>query len=280
MHQGGPYGTPRHPHRIGMATSPSEKEQLQHERHELLEQLTDWLETPMLVLGFVWLLLLGIELIWGLSPALEHLSLGIWVLFILDFALKFILAPAKLPFLKSNIITLISLVVPALRLFRLARVLRAARAVRGLRLVKVVGSLNRGMKALAAGFGRRGIGYVVGLTGVVLLLGAAGMYAFEKDVPNGLGTYPEALWWTAMVLTSMGSEYWPKTAEGRTLCFLLALYGFAVFGYFTATLASFFMGRDAEDQGAEIAGSAQIEALHEEVRQLRQELRNSRSANP
>ncbi|WP_345220343.1 ion transporter [Hymenobacter koreensis] len=263
-----------------MATSPSEKEQLQHERHELLEQLTDWLETPMLVLGFVWLLLLGIELIWGLSPALEHLSLGIWVLFILDFALKFILAPAKLPFLKSNIITLISLVVPALRLFRLARVLRAARAVRGLRLVKVVGSLNRGMKALAASFGRRGIGYVVGLTGVVLLLGAAGMYAFEKDVPNGLGTYPEALWWTAMVLTSMGSEYWPKTAEGRTLCFLLALYGFAVFGYFTATLASFFMGRDAEDQGAEIAGSAQIEALHEEVRQLRQELRNSRSANP
>jgi len=250
-----------------------ETEQLQHERYELLQQLTDWLETPMLVLGFGWLLLLGVELIWGLSPALEWVGTGIWIIFILDFLLKFLLAPNKLTFLKANIITLISLVVPALRLFRLARVFRAARAVRGLRLVKVIGSLNRGMKSLAASFGRRGVGYVLGLTGVVLLLGAAGMYAFEKDVPQGLRTYPEALWWTAMLLTSMGSEYWPRTGEGRALCFLLALYGFAVFGYFTATLAIFFMGRDAENPRAEVAGAAAVEALHEEVRQLRAELR-------
>jgi voltage-gated potassium channel len=250
-----------------------EKQQLQHERYQLLQQLTDWLETPMLVLGFGWLLLLGVELLWGLTPVLELVGTSIWVIFILDFLLKFILAPRKLVFLKQNIITLISLLVPALRLFRLARVFRAARAVRGLRLVKVVGSLNRGMKALAASFGRRGVGYVLGLTGVVLLMGAAGMYAFEKDVPDGLNTYPEALWWTAMLLTSMGSDYWPRTGEGQALCFLLALYGFAVFGYFTATLATFFMGRDAEDPQAEVAGAAAVAALHEEVRQLRAELR-------
>jgi voltage-gated potassium channel len=232
----------------------------------------------MLVLGFGWLVLLGVELIWGLTPALEMLGTTIWVIFILDFLLKFILAPQKLDFLKSNVITLISLVVPALRLFRLARVFRAARAVRGLRLVKVVGSLNRGMKALANSFGRRGVGYVLGLTGVVLLLGAAGMYAFEKDVPNGLRTYPEALWWTAMLLTSMGSAYWPETSEGRVLCFLLAVYGFTVFGYFTATLASFFMGRDAENPEAEVAGAAAVAALHEEVRQLRADLQKGNGA--
>ncbi len=262
---------------LNMPTPKPENKELQHERYELLQQLTDWLETPMLVLGFGWLLLLGVELIWGLSPALETLGTTIWVIFILDFLLKFILAPRKLSFLKSNVITLISLVVPALRLFRLARVFRAARAVRGLRLVKVVGSLNRGMKALANSFGRRGLSYVLGLTGVVLLLGAAGMYAFEKDVPNGLHTYPEALWWTAMLLTSMGSAYWPETSEGRALCFILALYGFAVFGYFTATLASFFMGRDAENPEAEVAGAAAVAALHEEVRQLRADLRKGRA---
>jgi voltage-gated potassium channel len=255
---------------------PSEsEEQLQHERHELLHQLTEWLETPMLILGFGWLLLLGVELIRGLSPALETVGTIIWIIFILDFLLKFILAPKKLDFLKSNVITLISLVVPALRLFRLARVFRAARAVRGLRLVKVVGSLNRGMKALATSFGRRGVGYVLGLTGVVLLVGAAGMYALEKDVPNGLRTYPEALWWTAMLLTGMGSACWPETSEGRALCFILAVYGFTVFGYFTATLATFFMGRDAEDPDAEVAGAAAVAALHEEVRQLRADLRRS-----
>ena len=257
-----------------MPNSDLQTERLQQERYELLQRLTDWLETPMLVLGFGWLALLGMELIWGLSPELELLGTVIWVIFILDFLLKFTLAPGKLAFLKSNIVTLISLLVPALRLFRLARVFRAARAVRGLRLVKVVGSLNRGMKALAASFGRRGVSYVLGLTGLVLLVGAAGMYAFEKDVPGGLRTYPEALWWTAMLLTSMGSEYWPRTGEGQALCLLLALYGFAVFGYFTATLASFFMGRDAENPEAEVAGAAALAALHEEVRQLRAELRN------
>ena len=259
-----------------MPQSDPEKQQLQQERYQLLQQLTDWLETPLLVLGFGWLVLLGVELVWGLSETLELLGTVIWVVFILDFLLKFTLAPRKLAFLKSNIITLISLLVPALRLFRLARVFRAARAVRGLRLVKVVGSLNRGMKALAASFGRRGVGYVLGLSALVLLVGAAGMYAFEKNVPDGLHTYPEALWWTAMLLTSMGSEYWPRTAEGRALCLLLALYGFAVFGYFTATLASFFMGRDAENPQAEAAGAAAVAALHKEVRQLRADLRQGR----
>ena len=250
-----------------------EAKTLQKARYQIVRQLTHWLEMPMLVLGFGWLVLLGVELIWGLSPALEVVGTLIWVVFILDFLLKFILAPHKLAFLKSNVITLISLLVPALRLFRLARVFRVVRATRGLRLVKLVGSLNRGMKALAASFGRRGVGYVLGLTSVVVLVGAAGMYAFEKDLPTGLRTYPEALWWTAMLLTSMGSDYWPQTTEGRALCLLLALYGFGVFGYFTATLASFFMGRDAENPKAEVAGAAAVAALHEEVRQLRAELR-------
>lgn len=33
-----------------------------------------------------------------------------------------------------------------------------------------------------------------------------------------------------MLLTTMGSEYWPQTAEGRILCLLLSVYAFAVFG--------------------------------------------------
>jgi voltage-gated potassium channel len=72
-----------------------------------------------------------------------------------------------------------------------------------------------------------------------------------------------------MLLTSLGSEYWPKTAEGRVLCFLLALYGFAVFGYVTATIATFFVGRDAESDEAELAGAKSIAALRAEIAALR-----------
>jgi len=39
-----------------------------------LQQLNDWLETPLLVLGFGWLVLLGVEHVWGLSSTLEPLG--------------------------------------------------------------------------------------------------------------------------------------------------------------------------------------------------------------
>ena len=142
------------------------RNQLAAERKSLVERLEEWLETPMLILGFVWLALLVYELIWNLSPALEIVGTIIWMIFILDFMLKFTLAPEKIDYLKTNWLTALALIVPALRVFRIFRVfrvLRAARAVRGVRLFRVLSSLNRGMKSLGASFGRRGFGYVVTL---------------------------------------------------------------------------------------------------------------------
>lgn len=250
-----------------------EKRLLDRERYELLNRLQNALELPMVVLGFIWLVLLVVELIWELNPVLQYISTGIWLLFILDFIIKFILAPHKLLFMRRNVLTSISLVVPALRLFRITRVfrlLRTVRAARGLRLVKLVGSINRGMRSLGSAMKRRAFGYVLALTLVVIAAGSAGMYAFEKNA--GLDTYGEALWWTVMLLTSIGSDYFPVTAEGRVLCLLLAMYGFAVFGYFTATLATFFIDRDAASEEAEMAGARQVKVLQHEIKMLRAEL--------
>lgn len=257
-------------------TNFSPKRALEQEQSEILQQLEDWLEIPMLMLSFVWLALFVVELIWGLSPLLDVLGITIWVLFILDFGLKFFLAPRKLAYLKQNWLTVLSLMLPALRVLRVVKVLRAfqtIRAVRGLRLLRVMTRTNRGMRVLAASVNRRGFGYVVGLTAIATLIGAAGMYAFEREVPeSALTDYGTALWWTAMVMTTMGSDYFPKTPEGRLLCFLLALYAFAVFGYVAATLATFFVGRDAENPEAEVAGAEAIAELQAEIAALRIDL--------
>lgn len=257
--------------------SPPEKQALNQQRREILEQLEDWLEMPMLVLSLLWLVLFLIELIWGLSPLLEAIGWAIWVIFILNFTVEFILAPRKITYLKNNWLTVISLLLPALRVFRFVRVLRVlrtARATRGLQLFRVIARTNRGMRSLSASLGRRGFGYIVALTLVITIVGAAGMYTFESNIPNatGLNDYGSALWWTAMLMTTLGSEYWPQTPEGRVLCFLLSLYAFAVFGYLTAAIATFFIGRDAEDDTAEIAGAKSIQALHEEITALRADI--------
>ena len=245
------------------------------ERNLLLRRLESFFELPMVVLGFVWLGLLIAELVYETTPVLETFGLIIWGIFILDFFLKFFVAPAKGTFLKRNILTIISLIVPAFRILRIARILRVLRFSRSLRLVKVVGSLNRGMRALSSTMKRRAFGYVILLSLIILFGGAAGMYAFEKDVEGGLQDYGTALWWTSMILTTMGSEYWPRTFEGRLLCIILALYAFAVFGYVTATIATYFIGRDAEDKEGEIAGAQQLESLRKEVRELRELLQKN-----
>jgi voltage-gated potassium channel len=46
----------------------------------------------------------------------------------------------------------------------------------------------------------------------------------------------------------MGSDYFPKTPQGRVLCFLLALRAIALCGYLTATRATFFLSQDAIEQ--------------------------------
>ena len=227
------------------------------ERKKLLNTIENLLEGPMAFLGFVWLVLLVIELVWGLSKPLEYLSITIWVVFIFDFLVKFFLAPGKLRFFKTNWLTAISLVIPALRIFRLLRILRL---LKGVRLIKVVASLNRSMKSLGATMKRRGFGYVMLLTLIVTFGGAAGMYAIEKNHP-GFENYGMALWWTAMRVITAGSDYWPITPEGRGLAFILALFGYAIFGYVTATLATFFIGRDAEEEKTPVAGAKDVVEL-------------------
>jgi voltage-gated potassium channel len=241
--------------------------QLSKQRNRLLSSVERLLEGPMIFLGFVWLVLLVIDLMWGLPKVLDYLSLTIWVVFIIDFLLKFFLAPQKLSFLKKNWLTAVSLVIPALRVFRIFRFVRLLRGLRGIRLVRIVSSLNRSMKSLSATMKRRGFSYVVALTFVVSFGGAAGMYAIEKGNP-GFQNYGMALWWTAMRVITAGSDFWPSTPEGRGLAFILSLFGYAVFGYVTATLATFFIGRDAEEKDAPVAGAKELDELKRMVRAL------------
>ncbi len=243
-------------------------------RWRLLHDLDEWLRWPMVLLSLAWLAIIVWELVSGSSALLETVGTVIWIIFIVEFVIRFALAPEKIPFLKSSWLTILSLVVPALRLFRALRVLRAARALRGIRLVRIVSTANRSMNALKATLARRGFIYVAGLTLLVILLGAAGMLNFEnaREVEGGLTDYGDALWWTGMLVASLGTDFWPATSEGRLLAMLLAIYGLAVFGYITATFASFFVGRDAQESSGPVAGSADLKRLLEEVRALRREL--------
>jgi voltage-gated potassium channel len=222
----------------------------------------------MVFLGFVWLVLLILDLTWGLNRPLQYLSITIWIVFVIDFLLKFLVAPVKLIYLRKNWLTGISLIIPALRVFRILRLLRF---LKGVRLVKIVASLNRSMRSLAATMRRRGFSYVMLLAVVVTFGGAAGMYNIERGHP-GFENYGISLWWTAMRVITAGSDYWPVTPEGRGLAFILSLFGYGIFGYVTAMLATFFIGRDAEDKSAPVAGAKDIREIAIDIMKIKQAL--------
>jgi voltage-gated potassium channel len=244
------------------------KVKLHRERYKLLHSIEDFLEGPMIFLGFVWLVLLFSEFVWGLNPTLEFVSLSIWGIFILHFLLTLFLAPEKVPFLKKSWLTIISLIIPALRVFRIFRAFRMIRSLRGIRLVRTISSLNRSLKSLKATMERRAFGYVMAVTVLVTLVGAAGMHALEKPNP-GFESYGLALWWSAMRVITAGNEFNPLTTEGRVLGFLIAVFGYTIFGYVTASFATYFIGRDAEEKSAPIAGAGELSALRREIRELR-----------
>lgn len=228
-------------------------------------------ELPLLLLSLVWVVLFVIDEVRGLGPVLTRVGDVIWVVFIVQFGVELAVAPNKRDFLRHNWLAAISLALPALRVFRVLRILRFTRALgwlRGVRFVRALGTFNRGMRALGRTMHRRGTAYVIALTVIVTLIGAAGMFAFEREsADSGIRSFTDALWWTAMVMTTLGSEFWPKTGGGRVLCLLLSLYAFAVFGYITAMLASFFVDRDAKQATSE---PQDLVALREEIAMLRE----------
>lgn len=244
------------------------RKKLDRERWNLLVTIKNTLSPLMDVLAFIWLGLTVYELSVGLSRSLEIIVTTIWIIFAVHFFTELFLAPGKKIYLKHNWLTAISLVLPALRIFRFLRVFRYLRTIRGLSLVKIISSINRGMRTLSKTLSTRVFIYVLCLTLMVIFSGAAGIINFESGVTNYFKGYGSALWWSAMMVTTMGSDYFPKSPEGRTLALILAVYGFAVFGYVAATFASFLMSR-VQNEKKDTNIAEEIKTLRSEVKELK-----------
>ncbi|WP_230669818.1 hypothetical protein [Methanosarcina barkeri] len=87
-----------------------------------------------------------------------------------------------------------------LRLFSGFRLVRFANSVRSLNLARVLSSFNRSLRTVRQIMRQRGLRYILLLTTLITLLGAAEMYDFERQ---GFTSYLDALWWTAMIMTTI-----------------------------------------------------------------------------
>ncbi|HUG16164.1 MAG TPA: ion transporter [Thermomicrobiales bacterium] len=256
-------------------------------RFELLGHIQALLEPLMIALGIAFLAFLFVDL-GGLVVGTPHAVLlsrtmfVIWAIFLADFLLRFIVAPEKLLFLRGNWLTVLSLAIPFLRPFR---ALRAIRAIRSLNLVRLLGGVNRGMRIARRVSQGHQFAYVGGLTVLVVLTGAVGVWFFDRGHPAAtIDGFGSALWWSSTLITTINNEQYPVTLEARILAVLMRVYAVSVFGFITATIASYLVEQrmqpsdnrfDAPDAGRD----RQLEALRLEIHALRAELQSGNDAS-
>ncbi len=119
-------------------------------RYRIFYKLEEHLEVPMFLLAITWLYFFIVELTRGLTGLEEKLITVIWILFILEFLIKLIIAPRRLQFIKNSWITIISLIVPALRVFRIFNALRILRTVRVINSTKIIRAITSGKRFFGA----------------------------------------------------------------------------------------------------------------------------------
>jgi len=240
---------------------------VQEEREELRERIDRWMKVPLDLLGIALIVVVVVEFSADLSPGWES-ALGvanwfIYAAFTLNFLVQFVLAPLKGQYLKRNWLAAISVLLPALRALRVLSAVRAA--VRSLRLVRMLTATNRGTRSLNRMLRGHQFGRVLGLTVAVIAVGAAALAYFETGGGQFGTRYGDALWWATSFVTTIGSDFQPRTLEGRIVATLLVVWGLGVFGFLTGAVASYFVGQDAA--GGDVAGGT-----GEEIRNLRQEV--------
>ncbi len=243
-------------------------------KYPMLLALAKKLELPMLLLSFVWFCILIAELVYGTTTVLSDFGTGIWIVFIFYFTARLATVANRKSFLKKNWLFVLAIVISVLRFFPLLQpfpLVRALTATFGMQVIWIFASADQGMRSLRRALGRRGAGYALALTFVVIFGGAAGILHFEgiSDDPQSIHTYPRALWWTAMQMTNIGSAYSIKTPGGRILCLGISVYAAGMFGYLTALFATFLIDRDAKDLKPEIARQKSIQDIQQELIKLR-----------
>lgn len=220
----------------------------------------------MLVLSIVALVLLAVQsfskLSENISNTLRTVDTVICAVFFLDFCYQFIRARSRRAYLKWGWLDLISSIpmFPALRVARLARVARIIRVLRGARSSRqVIGYVF--VHRASGAFGAVGLGSFV-----LLLFSAIAIVSVEPSLAPR-----EAFWWCLFTLiTGEYGEFYPGSTEGRIITALLMTAGVAIFGTFTASVASYFLEEEQrEDEQRDVALLDEIRRLGQEISELR-----------
>ncbi|OLT39864.1 hypothetical protein BJF86_06365 [Serinicoccus sp. CNJ-927] len=227
-----------------------------------LERWESRTQIPLMIAALIFLVAFAVPIVdpglpTGLRGTLMAVQDVVWVIFLVDYVYRLVVAPKKWEFVRRHPIDLAAVALPALRPLRLVAALSFVHQVAGEKL--------RGHVAM----------YVGVATILVVTISSLAVLNVERGEPGAsIETWQDALWWSFVTVTTVGyGDYSPVTVEGRLFAVGLMLCGIALLGIVTASLASWLIERIAEpDPARQPATAADVTALTEQVRELRAEV--------
>ena len=189
--------------------------------------------------------------------------------FFADFLLQLRYSRPLKNYLKWGWLDLLSSV-PMLPAFRVARIVRIVRILRVLRAARASKHI---LHFVLIHRSRNTFGAVVFGSFILLLFSAMAIVTIEPDM-----NARDAFWWCffALVKGEFG-DYYPASTEGRIITALLITAGVALFGTFTATVASFFLEEDQkEDERRDADILREIELIKQQIIELRKEMKGTK----
>ena len=220
-------------------------------------------DRPLLAFGALYIAVYAtLVLATDLPPAAHDLltgaTWGIWALFAADLAARVWLAENRAQYLLTHPVDVLVVVLPALRPLRVLRVFSAAQALvtRGGRV-----AFLRSTEAVAAA------------AALLMLIAALAVLDAERGAADAsITTFPDALWWAATTVTTVGyGDTFPVTGTGRLVAAALMLVGISLVGVVTATVAAWFISQTQEqEQAADADLSARLTAIEAALAELRE----------
>ena len=196
---------------------------------------------------------------WG-QLACRTVTIVVWIAFAADLLVRLVWAEDRASFLRRNWMDLATLAVPMLR------------PLRALRVVVALNLITRRGQPFARG--RVVVSVAASVVVVAFVASLAALDAERGAEGANITTFADALWWSATTVTTVGyGDRYPVTVQGRIVAVALMITGIALLGVITAAIASWFVEKVSEVQAAEDRTTALVSELAEQVRALREDLR-------
>jgi len=185
------------------------------------------------------------------AQAVDGIEIGLTLVFAAEFFSRILASRERAKYLRDHLIDVVALLPPV----------RALRVLRVLRLVRIVSGFYRASMGYAPLARHRGFLSLVVAWLTLGALSSLAFYAAEHGANSSVKSPVDALWWGVGSLTTVGSDLFPTTLEGRFAAMALMLIGVFLLAAITATITSVLLSSKRPDEGIPLGIAQELEHL-------------------